>query len=401
MHTARFPAAILLALLLSPALPAAPPMAPEAVGRVNRLPAADPHWLWVYDMVYDYMADGRATLIDGDTGRFLGMVNTGYSFTQFILPAHGRAIYSPETHYSRTTRGTRTDILAIYDPQTLAPVGEIVIPPKRGSTIPTLHNSILTDDERFALVFNITPATSVTVVDVVEQRFVTEIETPGCSLLYGAGPRRFFMLCTDGAALVVTLDDRGLALSKVRTPAFFDPEADPVSEKGARHGDTWYFASFDGYVHTVDAAGRELRFPPKWSLFSVAERAAQWRMGGTQHLAVHAARGELYSVMHQGPAGTRKESGHDVWVFDAASGRRLRQLKLPHLTGLIQVTQDDAPLLFGADVPVNTIHVYDAITGAWRRSIDSIGYTPTGMQTPVTATTGSTVGAPAAAGAMP
>jgi len=358
---------------------------PEPLGRVATLPAQpDPHWLWVYDMVYDYMTDGRASLVDGDSGRFLGVLNTGYSFTQLTLPSHYREIYSAETYYSRYTRGERNDVVSIYSPTDLSPIAEIEIPDKRASTIPTPHNAVLTDDDRFMLIFNLTPATSVSVVDVKARRFVGEIETPGCSLVYPTGPRGFFSLCGDGSLLNVSLDDEGAARSAERSAPFFDVETDPLSEKGVRVGDRWFFVSFEGMLHAVDTATAKPVFDAPVSLLSDTERAAGWRVGGVRHLAVHQRSGRLYSVVHQGGGQeTRKQPGKQIWVYDLETRQRTGTIKTNHETSLIAITQDAQPLLFTAAVARNVIDVYDATTGEFLRSIDSVGYTPTGLETPV------------------
>ncbi len=375
-----------LAAVLGPAAAAAP-FAGDRPGTIETLPAApDPHWVWVHDMNYDNMADGRAILVDGDGGRVLGMLYAGYSFNQLTIPRDAAAIYSAETHYSRTTRGTRTDVVTIYDPRTLAPSGEIPLPPKRGSTIPTLHNAVLTDDDRFMLVFNITPATSVSVVDVRERRYAGEIETPGCSLIYPAGPRRFFMLCMDGSALVVTLDDRGGAAGKERTPVFFDPQVDPLSEKGVRIGGRWYFTSFEGWLHTVDVSGPALAFPERWSLLDAGERAANWRVGGRQQIAAHAASGQIFVLTHQADPklNTRKDPGQDVRVYDVAQRKRTRMFRLKDLTDSLQLSQDAQPLLFAAFVAVDAVNVYDAASGTWLRRVTDVGSTPTSLAVPWT-----------------
>jgi methylamine dehydrogenase heavy chain len=382
---ARWLAACLAVGMLVISATSAADFTPDQIGRVERLPAKpEPRWLWVYDMVYDYMANGRATLIDGDNGRFLGMLNTGYSFNQLTLPRDHSAIYAAETHYSRTTRGERTDIVAIYDPATLNLVDEILIPPKRGSTIPTLNNVVLTDNDRFLLVFNFTPAASVSVVDVKARKFLTEIPTPGCALIYPSGTHRFFMLSADGTACEVTLAEDGRLAELVRSEPFFDAERDPITEKGVRWGDRWFFVSFAGMVHEIDGAGDRLQFVAPWSLLSEADRKDHWKIGGTQHLAVHQPSGRFYSIMHQfDPAkNSRKTSGVDIWVYDLGARERVQTLKLREHAGLIQVSQDAKPLLFTADVPVNTIHVYDGSTGAYLRSVERIGYTPTGLVTP-------------------
>lgn len=358
---------------------------PEQIGKVERLPARPgKHWLWVYDAVYDYMANGRAVLLDGDSGRFLGMLNNGYAFTQLSLPSDYSAIYVAETHYSRTTRGDRTDIVAIYDPQTLSPIGEINIPAKRALTVPTQNNAVLTDDDRFLLIFNFTPASSVTVVDTKTRRMVAEIDTPGCALIFPSGERRFLMLASDGSACQVELTEEGGLATFVRSDPFFDPENDPVTERAVRWGDRWLFVSFDGYVHGVDFSGAGLAFEPAWSLLSQEDRADNWRIGGTQHLAIHQASDHLYSIVHQSDAdiNTRKQPGMHIWVYDLNNRQRIKVLTTRNPTDLVQVTQDDAPLLVAGFVPVNALDIYDARSGEYLRTVNRVGYTPTGLETP-------------------
>ena len=92
---------------------------------------ASKHWVWVNDFVFPHMADGMAYLIDGDTGRYLGTLSTGYGFERLLLSRDGKLIYSPETYFARGTRGKRSDVVTLYDTATLGAVGEIAIPPKR------------------------------------------------------------------------------------------------------------------------------------------------------------------------------------------------------------------------------------------------------------------------------
>ena len=110
---------------------------PEPMGSAT-LPAPGPHWVWVDDIAFANIIDGRAYLVDADTGRMLGMLSTGALFLNLELPRDYAQIYSAETYYSRGTRGTRTDVITRYDPHTLEPVGEIVIPPKRQAGVPML-----------------------------------------------------------------------------------------------------------------------------------------------------------------------------------------------------------------------------------------------------------------------
>jgi len=122
-------------------------------------------------------------------------------------PDH-REIYLAETYYARGVRGERTDVVTVYDATTLRPLAEIGIPPHRAEWYPGNGANALSDDGRFMAVFNLTPATSVSVVDVRARHFTAEIATPGCAVVYAAGPRRFVMLCANGGLLSVTLTTR-------------------------------------------------------------------------------------------------------------------------------------------------------------------------------------------------
>jgi methylamine dehydrogenase heavy chain len=355
----------------------------ESLPASQVLPAQpNPHWVWVNDIVFHHMADGKAYLVDGDSGQFLGMLSTGTGFVGVVLPSDYAQIYSPETYFSRGTRGERTDVITFYDPRELKPTGEVIIPPKRFSSMPTNNNAAITDDDRFLLVYNFTPAQSVSVVDLKERKLVGETDTAGCAMVLPSGKRRFQMMCGDGSLLTVTLDDSGAVTNKQRNKPFFDPGSDWVTEKAVRWKDTWIFVSFLGNVYPVDVAG-ELPVPGNsWSLFSDAEREASWRPGGIQHLAVHEASGKLYALVHQGGNGTHKDPGQDVWVYDLARQQQVQKIKLDKLATSIQVSKDAAPLLFSIFIASSTLDVYDAVSGDHLRSVDEIGFTPTIMQTP-------------------
>jgi hypothetical protein len=254
---------------------------------------------------------------------------------------------------------------------------------------------------------NLTPATSLSIVDVEGRRLAGEISTPGCALAYAAGERRFLSLCGNGALLTVRIDDEGRELAKTRSEPFFDPIADPVMEKAVRHGDEWLFVSFEGRVHPVDVSGDEPAFGESWSLFDEADRADSWRVGGTQPLAVHRASGRLFALVHRGGPDTHKEPGEEVWVYDLASRRRTQRIELqypgltylgaaiepgpgaprplralfdwalgalvPAMVGQIEVTPDTAPLLVTATQMSGSLGVYDVASGELVRRVQAVG----------------------------
>ena len=333
-------------------------------------------------MAFFAFPDGKAFLVDGDSGRMLGMLSTGFSFTAVVPPRGGGVIYAPETYFSRGTRGTRTDVVTVYDAVQLQPVAEIEIPPKRASLMPTPGAQALTDDDRFLLIYNFTPSQSVTVVDMRARKFVGEIETAGCALVYPTGPRSFFSICGDGALLETTLTDEGTLAGHERTAELIDVLKDPLSEKGVRRGDTWLFASFEGVLHPLRATGAGVEAQPTWPLFTPQELAQHWRTGGLQHLAVHEGSGRMFAVVHQGGPETRKELGQQVWVYDLSSHRRVQIIKTRNKVGSIQVSQDSQPLLFACSLESNRLDIYDATSGKYLRTVEPLGLTPTVLVLP-------------------
>jgi len=345
--------ALLLAALARAEVPA------EAIGRVETLPEPfSATWFWASDPVLE-----RVALVDFAGNRVLGSVDGGWGITVPLFPAgNAQEFYVPETHYSRGSRGERTDVVTIYQSRTLSPVAEVIIPPKRAHNALPNANATLTDDGQFLAVFNMTPAQSISIVDVRGRRFVAEIPTPGCSLTYAAGERRIMMFCADGALLFVSLAPDGTLQQTQRTAPFFDPQKDPLTEKGVRAGSTWYFVSFEGHLYSVDvgrAPGDAAMFAPPWSLVSDEERADRWRIGGRQLLAIHAPSNTAYVLMHQGDIDSHKTGGTHIWTFDLATRRKTGE----HALVSPGFTFSGVPTEFGADWAWPFNQLYTVMTG--------------------------------------
>jgi len=401
-----------LALLAPQRSSANASLAPEVPGNIERL--ARPfhaHWIWVTDLILE-----RIALIDLDSGRFLGIINSGYGPALAQFARSRDEIYLPATYFSRRFRGERTDVVEVWDNASLTYTTEIEIPARRAIDSFALGHTALSDDDRFMAVLNWTPATSLSIVDVERRRFATEVPIAGCTLTYAAGARRFLSLCGDGAALSVEVDENGNHITSKRSEPFFDPAADPIIEKAVRHGQQWIFASFDGFLYSVDVGSAELTFPAPWSLLSDDDRAASWRVGGLQPLAVHEGSGRLYVLVHRGGTDGHKEPGEEVWIYDLAKRERIDRVVLRHpgitiygeaielgrgwiwpFSGLfdwlldtfvpalvthIQVTRDGEPLLFTASQLTGSIGVYDAISGQMLRRVQPNGWTSETMYAP-------------------
>lgn len=373
---------------------------PDEHGATATLPAAfGDHWVWLNEPLFRH-----AQLYDGDSGEVLGMVDTNGSLTgRYPLVSRQRGeTYVLESFYSRGNRGVRKDFVTIYDSQSLQVVGEVEIPPRTSDVGHGVALAAVLDGGRWLVVFNQEPANSVSVVDLAQRRFVREITTAGCALVYPVSERRFGMLCGDGTALLVEIDDTGAPVALAPSERIFDPVTDPLTEKGARDGARWLFASFEGFLHEIDFSGERPVLAARWSLFDQKQRAASWRIGGMQHLALHVPSRRLYSVVHQGGSGSHKEAGSEIWVYDLAKQQRVQVIEPPGLRAVflrrmmeidpssltarllpwlipnpgvhsVVVTRDEHPLLFVRHNETGAVGVLDAMTGAPLRYLEETG----------------------------
>jgi methylamine dehydrogenase heavy chain len=381
---------------------------PREEGSIATLSPELGRHVWVTDRLF-----AHSVLVDGDTGEVLGMVDAGATITPkppLYAPGRGE-FYSVEIAYSRFRRGERTDYVTIYGSESLAVTGEVVLPTRAAESNASVAHAALLDGERFLGVFNQFPNTSVSIVDLENRTFAGEVIVSGCAGVYAVGPQQFAMLCGDGTVVVVTLDGAGRKSGIVRGQPFFDPVADPAFMQAARIGSRWVFVTFEGRVHEVDfAQGAPVAAEP-WSLFGADGAADGWRVGGLQHVAVHAATNRLYTVMHEGGPGSHKAPGREVWVYDLAARAHVDTFEMPNLTAAfllavlrqetdgalasllawllpnqgvhtIAVTRGAAPLLFARNAELGALAVLDAQTGEHLRSVADLGLAGPTLEVP-------------------
>jgi methylamine dehydrogenase heavy chain len=307
---------------------------PEAVGKVETLPARYPeHWVMVHDVSFFHMFEGEVVVVDplattvGD--QYKGMMPASF-IAAYRRGRERNEHYVVETFYSRGGRGgTRTDVVTIYDPATLKVAAEIEIPAKRVTGMPKALMTGFIGGERLLGVYNFTPAQSVTIVDLAERKFVTEVPTPGCGFILPNGKSSFTSICSNGSLLTTHLDAAGHAQGSNKTKVLFDAENDPVFESAAVVDGVAYFPTFSGQVLPIDLKGEEVKAGNVWLL--TAEDGAGWRPGGMIPVMADSA-GTAYFLMHpEGGEGTHKDGGSEVWVYDlqpGKPGRRSGRIKL-------------------------------------------------------------------------
>jgi methylamine dehydrogenase heavy chain len=344
---------------------------PEAVG-TSQLGQPQPTWFIARDGL------GPAYVFDAATGEMQGLLSLSpYTPAAEVNRARGE-IYAAESYYSRATRGERTDVVTIYDMSTLAARSEIKVPNKIAS-LPFRQYIGLLDDGKHLAVFNMTPAQSVTLVNVASEEFVGEISTPGCALIMPVANRSFLQICGDGTLQLLRFDRQGQEAERLRSSVFFDIRQDPVFDKPVATVDGWLLTSYLGQVREVSVEGDDIVLSDPWSLLSDEELAAGWRPGGGQLVSYHQGLDLLFVLMNPQGEFAHDSSGTEIWVYNRGSQRRVQRVPIDYRGTDLLVASGAEPSLIvtGED---RLLHVLDVATMVEVRTIAEVGIYPGFLQ---------------------
>jgi methylamine dehydrogenase heavy chain len=345
------------------------PLPTEVIPKVETLPAHYPT-TWSF---LNYAGDRIELRNVGSDSREVKAQLQAHDSATVLVSDKRPEVYVADTVWSRGVRGIRTDFITVYDTQTMNAVGEIVLPGAKRALITAMEGLIaFTDEQRMALVFNFTPASSVTVVDLIKRQVLGAIEIPGCSLVYPSGVRGFSTLCASGTMLTVRLDSNGAVAGRSESKAFNPLDTDPLFTASATLGGVRYFPSLGGRVQPLDMKGDDVKVLQDWPLVSAADQGAKWRPSGWQLIAGDEQK-LLYVVMQaDAHEGTHKDPGNEVWVFNAATKTRIKRLRLVRPGSSIALTHGtEALLLVQAG---ERLDVYDPQAGSLVRSLNLPGF---------------------------
>lgn len=325
----------------------APPVLESEEAFTHKLPAQSPHWAFIRGG-FD---SGGTRIFNGDTGKMLGMINTS-KWSDLGLDPTGRYYYVSETIWTKVLRGTRQDLVAVYDSVSLDLVAEIPMP---GRLLIGARNNnfVISDDGKTGYVYNLSPASSVNVVDFAKRKFAQTVDLPGCASLMPNPGVGFSALCGDGTIATVAL--AGKAPVVTHTAPFFSATNDPIFDNFAyaRGKSEATFLSYTGLIYQAKIGATPSVEAP-WSIQAAAGLRPgdtkpldiNWLPGGRQPMALHRASGRLYVLMHMGEFWTHKDPGTEIWVVDLAGRRVVRRVPLKKPAENIEISQDDKPLIF-------------------------------------------------------
>ena len=331
--------------------------------------------LTAHDLAYsglDAFTTGGIRIIDGDTAKTIATVFSS-QYANFAWAPDNRTLYVSETYWALGDRGKREDVLSIYGGPALRNDGEIALPGRLISD-PKTHTFALSPDGRYGYVYSFQPGSSVSVIDLHARKVLTQVEIPGCGLVYPFGKRGFASLCSDGSLAVADVNARG-KYTVHRTKIFFDVMHDPVMDESVAdsHSGLALFITYDGWVHPIHLADAP-RFGRPWSIEQAAGMSpatskvgqVTWRPGGQVPFAYQRSRQRLFVLMHEGPPWSFEKAATEIWVLDAHSHSLLDRWEVPESAYLLAVTQDAHPLLFA--LSHKWLWVVNADSGAVERA---------------------------------
>lgn len=304
--------------------------------------------VYVADAVLPHMVDGRIYLLDGTDLSLKGMLESGFAGLMLAAPDKHK-VYVATTFFERLTRGKRTDVIQVFDDQSLKVVDEIVIPSRRAQALTYRSLMQRSSDGNVLYVQNATPATSVMAVDLANKHQL-EIPTPGCYGIYPAikNPRRFTTLCGDGTLGTYTITSNLKSSERKTGGKLFDPEGDPLFVHAERDGDGYVFVSFKGKLVRATFEGETAAITDTLDLVA---GTTDWAPGGYQPFAVDAKSGIAYVLMHSGAGdGSHKNPSNEIWAYDLRNKKLASRSPIAGLTSLT-VSAVDPSVLYGINVP--------------------------------------------------
>jgi methylamine dehydrogenase heavy chain len=267
----------------------------------------------------------------------------------------------------------------VYDGTTLNIANEIPLP-GRLLVADRIYTLSLGADGKYAFVYNMDPASSFAVVDLVHHKVARVVELPGCGLIFPAPDGRTASLCGDGSLATVTFD-RSLHPSIKRSPAFFSAENDPIFDNSVSDRSTGrtLFLTYSGLIYDAQL-GETAKIGEPWSIQAAAgltrvtgePLTVSWLPGGGQPIAFHRASGKAYILMHIGEFWTPKVAAVELWEVDVNAHRVLRRQKIDDPAARIAVSQDPAPLIY-LNTVAGKLTILDAATFDVKQVVDRIG----------------------------
>lgn len=342
--------------------------------KINSAPPSDARRVYVTDPD-DFNVATRIVTIDGNNAKLLGNSDTGL-VPNPVVSSDGKFFAHASTVYSRVSKGKRNDYVEVLDAQTHEPIADIDIPPIRLLVNTYQWMTALTPDDKNMLIYQFSPSPGVGLVDLAGKKFVKLMDVPDCYHIFPTANDTFYMHCREGHLLKATFDKDGNIKhekTKILHPENKHLVNTPAYSTKAKH---LVWPSYDGTIYQVDFSSGEAKFLPTFEAFTEQEKAEKWAPGGWNLVAYHRESNRIFLLADQRAQWTHKFPSRFVFVYDAATGKRLNKIELKHEVNSIAVSADKEPQLYALSAHDRTLYIFDAATGKETSKVEGIGRIP-------------------------
>jgi methylamine dehydrogenase heavy chain len=336
---------MVLLLAVCPWDPSAAAETPFQPQRLTAKPAIDPG-ANVFTAVSATDGAGGIHVFSAADLSYKGSMSSG-AMGQVLLSRDGKTAYAASVFIKRVVYGPRETIMQIYDVATLSLIREIELPSKFAMVLTLGPMLVQSADRRYVYVQNATPATSVTVVDVIAGKVTGEIPAPGCFGIYPSlEGHRFSTICGDGTFASFTLKANGASADRTQSTKIFDADKDPIFVPAERVGADWVFISYHGNIYRVTDSGPAVKLSETYSVTTGVDGG--WAPGGAQLIAYNKPNNVLFIGMHPNEKdGSHKQPAKEIWAYNLTSKKLLYRSPVDEVTSL---TASDAavPVLYAS-----------------------------------------------------
>jgi methylamine dehydrogenase heavy chain len=319
--------------------PSAATETPFQPQRLTAKPAIDPG-ANVFTAVSATDGAGAIHVFSAADLSYRGSMSNG-AMGQVLLSRDGKTAYTASVFVKRVVYGPRETVMQIYDVATLSVIREIALPAKFAMVLTQLPMLVQSADGRYVYVQDATPATSVTVVDVIAGKVTGEIPAPGCFGIYPSlEGHRFSTVCGDGTFASYTLKANGASADRSQSKKIFDADKDPIFTSAERVGADWVFISYHGNIYRVDDNGPVVQLSDMYSVTAGVEGG--WAPGGAQLIAYNKPNNVLFIGMHPNETdGSHKHPAKEIWAYNLTGKKILYRSPVDEV---ISLTASDAPV---------------------------------------------------------
>lgn len=263
------------------------------------------------------------------------------------VTADASKIYAMSNYNARIMWGETTSVVQEFDVQTQSLLREFEVPAKLAMVDSQPALIQLSSDEKFVLVQNATPATSVSIVDLEKGEFLVEIPTPGCwGILPTVTDNAFTTICGDGTFATYSWAADGTFGEPVKSEQIFDVDADALFTNPAELNGKLVFASFKGNLYVVDITGEAAVLEEVLPMAEGVE--GDWAPSGSEVIAGHHGTSTVYVLMHSGAyEGSHKNESEEIWAYDLTN-KTLGYRSFSDAEDTLMMVQGDVPMLYAA-----------------------------------------------------